>query len=423
MIKASEHITVFEHETIRFDKGEKRITRELYEALQLYYGKGVPYFRLCYNGIQFCEYVGVIQVGKTIIEILPKADKNPNLGQDEQKWRDVLIGMLRVIGVFDIHSTSNSHLNIKSNTILDLYFELFLKEVEHLVHSGLVKQYRKKQGNLTALKGSLQFGKHIQHNLVHKENFYVSHNTYDVDHLLHFILYKTICLIKQINTNVSLQSRIGSLLLNFPEMPDVKVTESTFDKLVFNRKTQKYQNAVEIAKLLLLKYHPDISKGQNNVLALMFDMNVLWERFVYVSLRKVIGRENTITSQTTKSFWKPQNGNYSSIRPDIVINHDSEQCVVLDTKWKNLGVTKPSPDDLRQMYVYHEYFKAKKVALVYPSNMFNSIGGVFSRLNDKETFDKSCSVIGVGVGDNINIWQEEIAKYIKNWMDGNTING
>jgi 5-methylcytosine-specific restriction enzyme subunit McrC len=422
LIKASEHITVFEHETIRFDKGEKRITRELYEALQLYYGKGVPYFRLCYNGIQFCEYVGVIQVGKTVIEILPKADKNPNLGQDEQKWRDVLIGMLRVIGVFDIHSTSNSHLNIKSNTILDLYFELFLKEVEHLVHSGLVKQYRKKQGNLTALKGSLQFGKHIQHNLVHKENFYVSHNTYDVDHLLHFILYKTICLIKQINTNVSLQSRIGSLLLNFPEMPDVKVTESTFDKLVFNRKTQKYQNAVEIAKLLLLKYHPDISKGQNNVLALMFDMNVLWERFVYVSLRKVIGRENTITSQTTKSFWKPQNGNYSSIRPDIVINYDSEQCVVLDTKWKNLGGTKPSPDDLRQMYVYHEYFKAKKVALVYPSNMFNSIGGVFSRLNDNETFDKSCSVIGVGVGDNITIWQEEIAKYIKNWMDDKSNN-
>jgi 5-methylcytosine-specific restriction enzyme subunit McrC len=423
LIKASEHITVFEHETIRFDKGEKRITRELYEALQLYYGKGVPYFRLCYNGIQFCEYVGVIQVGKTIIEILPKADKNLNLGQDEQKWRDVLIGMLRVIGVFDIHSTSNSHLNIKSNTILDLYFELFLKEVEFLVHSGLVKQYRKKQGNLTALKGSLQFGKHIQYNLVHKENFYVSHNTYDVDHLLHFILYKTTCLIKQINTNISLQSRIGSLLLNFPEMPDVKVTESTFDKLVFNRKTQKYQNAVEIAKLLLLKYHPDISKGQNNVLALMFDMNVLWERFVYVSLRKVIGRENTITSQTTKSFWKSQNGNYSSIRPDIVINCDSEQCVVLDTKWKNLGGTKPSPDDLRQMYVYHEYFKAYKVALVYPSNMFNSIGGVFSRLNDKEAFEKSCSVIGVGVGDNINIWQEEIAKYIKNWMDDNTING
>ena len=148
MTKASQHITVFEHEIIRFDKGDKRLTKELFEALQLYYGNGVPYFRLCYNGIQFCEYVGVIQVGKTVIEILPKADKNPSSKQEEKKWRDVLIGMLRVIGAFDIHSTSNSHLKIKSNTILDLYFELFIKEVEYLIHSGLVKKYRKKESNL-----------------------------------------------------------------------------------------------------------------------------------------------------------------------------------------------------------------------------------------------------------------------------------
>ena len=153
----------------------------------------------------------------------------------------------------------------------------------------------------------------------------------------------------------------------------------------------------------------------------MFDMNVLWEQFVYVSIRKVIGRENTVTPKLPKTFWKPQNGNYSSIIPDIVINSNTEQCIVLDTKWKNLGGSKPFSDDLRQMYVYHEYFKAKKVALVYPSNMFNSIIGVFSRLNDEEIFEKSCSVIGVGVRDNINIWQEEIAKHIKNWIDDNTI--
>ena len=421
MTKASQHITVFEHEIIRFDKGDKRLTKELFEALQLYYGNGVPYFRLCYNGIQFCEYVGVIQVGKTVIEILPKADKNPSSKQEEKKWRDVLIGMLRVIGAFDIHSTSNSHLKIKSNTILDLYFELFIKEVEYLIHSGLVKKYRKKESNLTALKGRLQFGKHIQHNLVHKENFYVSHSTYDVEHLLHFILYKTICLLKQINTNVFLHSRIGSLLLNFPEMPDLKVTESTFDKIIFNRKTQKYQSAIEIAKLLLLKYHPDICKGKNHVLALMFDMNLLWERFVYVSLRKAISSGHTITAQSTKLFWKPKDGNYSKIRPDIVLNLNTEQCVVLDTKWKNLGGKNPSPEDLRQMYVYHEYFRANKVALVYPNNTFSCISGAFSHSNDADLLEKSCSVIGVAVKDNISDWQVDISSHIKRWMNENWI--
>jgi 5-methylcytosine-specific restriction enzyme subunit McrC len=415
-------ITVFEHEIVRFNFSDKHESA-IYKALIAYFGNGVPYFSLVYNGIKFCEYVGVIQVGKIIIEVLPKADKNPKSKTEEEKWRTNLFGMLQAVGIFDVKSTSQSNLRLKANTILDLYFELFLKEVEFLLHNGLIKKYRPVENNTTSLKGNLIFSKQIQQNLTHQERFYVRYSHYNTYHLLHQILYKTLNLLKRINTNLALHSRIGALLLNFPEMSNLNVTASTFEKITFNRKTQPYQKATEIAKLLLLKYHPDISKGQNNVLALMFDMNVLWERFVYVSLRKVIGRENTITSQTTKSFWKSQNGNYSSIRPDIVINCDSEQCVVLDTKWKNLGGTKPSPDDLRQMYVYHEYFKAYKVALVYPSNMFNSIGGVFSRLNDKEAFEKSCSVIGVGVGDNINIWQEEIAKYIKNWMDDNTING
>jgi 5-methylcytosine-specific restriction enzyme subunit McrC len=176
--------------------------------------------------------------------------------------------------------------------------------------------------DITALKGCLQFEKHIQQNLTHQERFYVRHTTYDVEHKLHF--YKTIRLLKQINTNTGLHSRIGALLLHFPEMPDVNVSETTFDRLVYNRKTQSYKKAIDIAKLLLLQYHPDVIKGRNNVLALMFDMNKLWEQFVYVSLRKHKKPNTTITAQTSKFFWQPKSGYRSIIRPDIVVNKESD---------------------------------------------------------------------------------------------------
>jgi len=414
--KDKNHIIVFEHQAIKLNdviNGVEFDKHRLIAMQECYGDMGVPYFSLINNGVQFNEYVGVIQVGKTLFEVLPKANKYET---NDVKWRRILIGMLKAVGTFDIKSTSDSSLKIKPNTILYLYFEMFIKEVEYLLHNGLIKQYRKKEGNVTSLKGNLQFGKHIQQNLTHQERFYVRYSTYDVEHKLHFILYKTIRLLKQINTNAVLHSRIGALILHFPEMSDIKVTEATFEKIVFNRKNQSYKKAIEIAKLLLLQYHPDVSKGRNHVLALMFDMNKLWEQFVYASLRKYKVPGTSITAQTSKFFWQPESGYRSKIRPDIVLNKDKPDCVVLDTKWKNLNGYNPSPDDLRQMYVYHEYYNAKRVSLVYPGSTPSKLSGTYlDRGTSKET-DKECSVISLSVEPVIKKWQKSIHNVIDSWM-------
>ena len=422
---SSKLIRIFEHQAIKLNQDIDGVTfdKAALEDLQGYYGdKGVPYYSLTNNGVKFNEFVGVIQVGNTVIEVLPKADKTTD---DKTYWQELLVKMLSAVGLFDIQSTSDSSLKLKSNSILDLYFILFIKEVEYLLHSGLAKQYRKKEGNVTALKGSIQFAKHIQQNLTHQERFYVRHTTYDVEHKLHFILYKTLRLLKQINTNAELHSRIGVLLLHFPEMPDIKVTEATFDTLVFNRKTQPYKKAIGIAKLLLLQYHPDVITGRHNVLALMFDMNKLWEKFVYVSLRKYKEAHITVSAQTTKSFWRSSdNGQYSPMRPDIVINNEnSKECVVLDTKWKNLNGSSPSSDDLRQMYVYHKYYKATRVALVYPGTVSEKKEGKFELIGDIEnevtnicsiiTLNTECFIIDKTAGQkSISYWQLHISNKI-----------
>ena len=99
------------------------------------------------------------------------------------------------------------------------------------------------------------FNKHIKKNLVHKERFYVSYTNYDKDHLLHQILFTALDLLSSINYNPLLYSRIQKLLLNFPELNKLKVSSSTFEKIVLNQ-ISSYSNAIEIAKLILLNYHP-----------------------------------------------------------------------------------------------------------------------------------------------------------------------
>ena len=410
MSKERKHITVYEHQSLRVK--EEELTQEVYDQFVKFYGNGVPYFSLIRNGVQFNEYVGAIQIGNTLIEVLPKADKNAS-DDNKNTWKNALIDMLRAVHGFDVKAPTESSLALKNNSVLDLYFEMFVKEVERLLHSGLVKKYRRTEGNLTALKGSLVFSQQISKNLVHQERFYTKYTTYDTEHLLHIILYQTILLLKRINTSPKLLNRINSLVLNFPVMSNQKITEATFERITLNRKTQDYKQALSIARLLLLNYHPDLNKGSKHVLALMFDMNLLWEQFVLASLKK--SNNIKVTGQNSKGFWKPRNGQTRTIRPDIKLTND-QGTFILDTKWKNID-TKPSIEDVRQMYAYHHYFHAKKVALLYPGDN-DYVNGNFVKIDNTEIHnDQECGLMFVNSNKNVKDWQKEIIKGVEGWIN------
>ena len=103
---------------------------------------------------------------------------------------------------------------------------------------------------------------------------------------------------------------------------------------------------------------------------------------------------------------------------DIVINRDRPDCLVLDTKWKNIGKTIPSPDDLRQMFVYMQYFKAKKVSLIYPGEETRINSGLYYSVdypNQNETSQDECSVISIGIEKNTIEWQKSIAEKLYTW--------
>lgn len=410
-----EHIRVFEHQSIKLgDKFENNVVfdQKKLEALVRFFNNGVPYYSLKRDGVRFNEFVGVIQVGNTLISVLPKADKTDK-EDTKDKWNQVLIDMLRAVHGFDIKATSSSNLKIKNNSVLDLYFELFLNEVEYLLHKGLVKKYRKTEGNLHALKGSINFSKQISKNITHKERFYTRYTTYDVEHILHIILFKAIEVLKRMNSNSVLIGRINALSLNFPEMPNQKITEKDFDKLVLNRKTIEYKKAIEIARLILLQYHPDLSKGKNDVLALMFDMNKLWEQFVLISLKK--NRKLNVEGQNSKYFWKPEGGNRRTIRPDITLVSGNER-FVLDTKWKMVD-KKPSIEDIRQMYAYHHYYSAKKVALFYPGSSRYTKGQFVEIEQQNKLSEMECGLLFTKYNDSVKNWQVKIGEEVINWMN------
>ena len=402
------HFQVFEHCTL------EGLSPKHQEALEIFHEKSKGlYYDLTRKGIKFKQFVGALRIGSLQIEVLPKADKSSD---DKAVWQGALIQMLRKVYGFEVKATSQANLKTQPNAVFDLYFELFIKEVEYLIHKGLIKKYRKEEGNQTALKGSLRFGQHLQKNLVHQERFFVRYTTYDRINPYNQVLYKTLCVLQKINTSPSLQSRICSLLLNFPEMPDLKVDEAFFEKLVLNRKTEGYRKAIQISRLILLNYHPDLSKGRNDVLALMFDMNDLWEKYVLVCLRKA-GAEQKITvkGQAIKGFWKPMEGYLKTIRPDIVLEKN-DQVIVVDTKWKRPEKGRPDDGDLKQLFVYNMYWKARQSYLLYPGSP-DSVMGSYFHFEEQTEFHSECGQLWMTVLNSENRLDLSLGKNILEKID------
>ncbi|SDM66232.1 McrC family protein [Kriegella aquimaris] len=354
-------LQVFEHSTLYYGrqyndvKFEEKHFNALAKLNQLHNNQ---YFTLLHRGIKFSQYVGVIKLDGLTIEILPKIDGGSS---DEELWQKVLINMLRATKRLKVNKVGQANVNKQQIHLLDIYFEWFLNEIQLLVRQGLIKQYRTKIGNVKALKGKLEFAAHINQNLIHKERFHTSHQIYDHDHQIHQILSLAMDIIGQFSAGTYLYSKCKRVQADFPAVSQVTVNANTFKKLTVNRKTQPYKTALEIARLIILNFAPNISSGKEKMLALLFDMNDLWEEYVLSKLKTVHMEGLLVKGQESKSFW-----NGIKIRPDIVIRK-SDKTYVIDTKWKNIGVGKPSANDLRQMFVYNRYWNSYRALLLYPS--------------------------------------------------------
>lgn len=356
--------TIQRYEHGKLIVGEEGFEKKHWDAFvklnALHEGK---YFDVLYNGLKFKQYVGVIQVNGLLVQINPKADKNDS----DDCWQEVLIQMLKKCGRLKAQTLGNAQVRNQYLNLLEVYFEFFLKEIEGLVHIGLVKKYRKNVANVKALKGKLEFTGHLRLNLIHRERFYTSHQVYDCDHLIHQVLAFAIEIVGEFSSGTHLNDLYKRVDLSFPEVCKIQVNEKVLNSIQLDRKTAPYERALEIARLIILNYSPDISEGNEKMLSLLFDMNLLWEEYVLVMLRKysrLYHPELVIKGQSSKSFW---GSNY--LKPDIeIFNKETQDIIIIDTKWKLPGSYSASVSDLRQMYTYGRFWNAEKVLLLYPGD-------------------------------------------------------
>ena len=403
---------VFEYSTLNIDDTFKE---EHFKRLVHYNEKHRnKFFSVGNKRIYFKQHVGVIQIGDVIIEILPKADKG---GVDDEcsqnKWHDALVDMLRECGLIKLENLTNANLKLRSASLIDLYFETFLNEVQSLIHHGLVRQYRLEESNLYKLKGRLIFSRNVSENLIHKERFYTAHQVYDRNNIFNRILNKALNVLVSVTNNQGIIKSARNLQLSFEEVSDINASENAFKNLRFNRITEAYKPAIRLARLIILNFSPDLKGGGENILAILFDMNKLFEKFICRRLKREEDNfreyKLNIKGQASREFWQGK-----TVRPDIILEYminGEQHRIIIDTKWKMLASDGPTDSDLKQVFVYNVHFKSFHGVLLYPEGEDN-VEGPYRPSLMLENCEHFCRTHSASLFDNKGKIKKNLGKEI-----------
>lgn len=314
--------------------------------------------------LQAQNYVGVIQTKDgTTIEILPKI-KNATT----EKSKDILIKMLRTLKNSPFKNLSVANLKSSKIPLFEIFISMFLEELTVLVRNGIKSDYISKEENLKFLKGKLKISEQIKYNTIHKERFFVQYEEFISNRVENRIIKTTLQFLynkSKLNKN---QQRIREFLFVFDEIEISYNIKTDFSKIKLNRQMKDYELVLLWCKTFLFENSFSPYKGNDIAFALLFDMNLLFESFVYSYLKKSSNFQD-IKSQDRTHHLAYENGiGRFRLKPDIVINGGK---IIADTKWKILSEDKAYngvlQDDMYQLYAYGtKYDNCEKIYLIYP---------------------------------------------------------
>lgn len=132
----------------------------------------------------------------------------------------------------------------------------------------------------------------------------------------------------------------------------------------------------------------------------MFDMNLLWENYMYYMLKRA-GNEKDIevSGQQKMLFWHHDKDWDLKLKPDLVLSKGDVN-IVIDTKWKY--DSQISIQDVRQIYAYGDYFSASKNYLMYPDKLEKKeieidVGNFYDTQTGDEFKEKMCSLMYIDI--------------------------
>lgn len=313
------------------------------------------------EGITTCAHVGIIRFADFQLNILPKI-----IGEEDSLCLENLMFMLRYTRKLEIHSMDSAEISQTKQPFLEVLIAHYANILLNALQRHIPHQYETQEDNLPTVKGRILFAKNHLVNAANLARTYCQFDEFTPDNLLNQTL-KFVSHALQKLTSVS-QTRQKLLKINavYEDVTLRPVAYAETQKIILNRNQAMFKEPLELAQMFL--QHSTISLHNQTFtnLAILFDMNKLFEEFVATALEKAFpGQVQTQKSRIIiDSIGGCANTSYS-IRPDILFQNDT----IIDTKYKILDLpnNKPSEADIYQMLTYNRFFNCRNIILCYPT--------------------------------------------------------
>ena len=321
--------------------------------------------------LRFINYVGYIRLSTVSIEILPKISLNGSVELE----RKALLNMLSKCGILKVNYSEISSLKLYKQSLNEILAYLFSKKLQKELRKGVYGEYVYIEENINSLKGSLRVQEQIKNLASHSSKAFCRFEEFSRDNKLNRILS---FFVKEAMKNVKNRGTLKLLRISEMILGDVderSITLNEVNNFSFNRLNKPFEDAFTLGKMIVLGESTLGNSGGNKAYSILFKMNEIFEIYIGKLLKELL-YEETVHMQHSKYkllIKEESNRGVFKLIPDIVIEKNGIESVIIDTKWKSVeskfnrhGVKR---EDLYQMYAYLTRYKnARTVILIYPYN-------------------------------------------------------
>ena len=324
--------------------------------------------------ISIRNYVGLIQMNNGMqIEILPKISLGSGEDENNKNTRRIFLRMLRSMKDFPSKTFNDATLKVDQMNLYELFINMYLQEVCHLVKHGIKSAYVAEENNLKYFKGKLQVSQQIRTNIGHKERFYVSYDEFHPNRPENRLIKATLQKLQKLSSSSENAKEISQLLMAFELVETSANYQKDFSKVKLDRNMKDYEMLMQWSRVFLLNKSFTTFSGSTVSRALLFPMESVYESYVAQKMKKIMGPAGWVGSRQDKGaylFNEPRK--QFALRPDLVLEKNGRK-VIMDTKWKNLidnernnyGI---SQADMYQMFAYSKKYGTPDIWLLYPMN-------------------------------------------------------